>query len=165
MDIISSLSPQNMLLLAVAIIVMVTVFFKVARKLFRIIAFILLGLVVYTLWSGKDLKETVGDTIEATLLRRPIAKMVSTCEGEKGNKAKCECIYLPLYQQLRSTYSDNEIRNLESDRDAKRKAIAEAYRNKKSIVSDCLKRRGTEGGGKALKAAVNMLNNLDARNR
>ncbi len=163
MDILSSLSPQNMLLLVVAIIVLVMIFFKVARKLFRFAAFILLGLVVYTLWSGKDLRETVNDGFEATLLRRPISKMVANCEGDKGGSAKCECIYLPLYQQLRNTHSDNEIRSLESDRDAKRVAIVEAYRSKKSIVQDCLKRRRNEKGGEILKKAVGFLNDLEAR--
>ncbi len=161
-------SGGNGLIAIVVAIVILWLVFKVARRLFKtvlsivVIAFI--GLLVYSMLTGKKMDDVVNSGFENYLTKHPISTlMTDKCQGEKAEKFMCQCIYGPIHQDMTYKYSTTQLNSLESDKSKKKEAVMTSFRNQKANIKACIKEKRKAGTGKLMDSALKFIDNLDRK--
>lgn len=157
---------NNIIAIALAIIVGALVIKLLTKLVFRvfgiaIIAVIGLGyLYFYTDYFETHQENKVVKAVEKQIEKHiQLASLIDFekkhCLGKglsKSEQIKCECIVEPLLKDLRSKYSDKELRELMADKDAYLKELLAALQRNKDIILHKLKQKqATEYWNKMVK--------------
>ena len=137
---------QNTLIIGIAAVVILYILLKIASKVIRLIGVIAVVALGYFFWNGGTVDDLKEEVVQALFKEQDINQLLSTyCEGSKADGFKCECIVKPVYEDLTSRLSAEEIAALANDEQARIAQIRQSMRNQGSTIRSCIvKEKGGE---------------------
>jgi hypothetical protein len=129
---------QNTLILVVVAIVALYILVKVASRVLKVIAIVLIAGLGWYFYQGNSFDDLKGDALRALVGNTKIEDYPTKfCTEDKKDNFRCACIAQPVYLDLKSRLSDTEIANLENDREAKIEAIKQSILNRQEEIKAC----------------------------
>ena len=141
----NSIPPVNLIILALAVIGALYLIFKVGSKVIKALGLILILALAIFFWQGGTVDELKLKGIGAMFGDTPVAEMEAKyCQNEKEEGNMCQCVVMPVLQDLDARYSRSELADLDKDNDARKEAIKESMKNKQKEILGCMKDRGID---------------------
>lgn len=129
---------QNTLILVVVAIVALYILVKVASRILKVIAIVVIAGLGWYFYQGNSFDDLKGDALRVLVGNTKIEDYPTKfCTEEKKDNFKCACIAQPIYLDMKSRLSDTEIANLENDREAKMAEIKQSILNRQAEIKAC----------------------------
>jgi len=150
-----TVNAENLIAIAVAIIVGIMVIKLLTKLVFRVLGIAIIAAVgLGYLYFYTDYFENHQDNKIVKAVENQIEKHIQLaslieyekkhCNGKEQTKSdsiKCECIVQPLLDDLRSKYSNEELQALMKDKDAYLKELLAALKRNQDFIIHKLKQR------------------------
>jgi hypothetical protein len=127
------------LIAAAALVVVIFLIIKIAKTVIRLILIVVgIGLAVY-FWRGGNWNSLQNAGIESLLGDTTLEGLKTRiCGGAGSNDVKCACIAMPLYQDIASRLSPEEIAAIDKSRSKVQEELKKSLANRKKEITDCL---------------------------
>lgn len=162
----SAINTQSLLAIGIGIVLAVLIF-KVIKSVLRAVGLVILVAIALYFWQGgtmqglteksKGIKETAVNTTLTAYLKVnkvPISELKNTfCADNAEDLAKCSCVVEPIYQDLIGRLSQDELAQLEQNKELKLREIRNSINNQMASIRNC----STSKGGDQFKSTVQWL--------
>gem|GEM_PF-1973024 len=160
---IANLSATEMLIMAVGAILLIFIVTRVAKFFFRILFFVAFIAALVFFWGkfknnpsftnntnpptptnttqnqpDKDMNSLFGNTAISELWQKD-------CANGTVNTAKCACLVVPIYNDLRTRYTEVGMQELEQSTVLMLNEMRKSLKRSYPQIEGCLKQRGNEG--------------------
>ncbi len=138
------MDPIAFLYLALVILAIIIIV-KVVKFIVKIIGVIVVVIVVYLFFNGGlDVLKQYSD-LETIFVNTTLENLKADLCKEKERSIKCECIVMPVYQDLTKRLTKEEIATFSVDKDAIAKQIKISLVNQQNEIRHCLiQKKGKE---------------------
>ncbi len=131
------------------IIIVALVLFYLLRnsgKVFLRGALIVLALSIgYVLYQGKSVGALLRPTVDAVFDTKTIFELHEKyCNKDRFDRAICQCIVTPVYEELYDSHSKKEVEELKTDKVALRRATLKAAERSSVRINTCMKETGAD---------------------
>lgn len=150
---------QNTLILAVAAIVVLYILFKIASRILKLVGIFLVIAFGYYFWNGGTAEELKEMGVQTLFKEADVTKLVDTyCSDGQENSLKCDCLAKPIYQDLTSRLSAEQLQSLATNEEERIRQIRQSFRNKGSEIRACFVKEKGGAYWDKLKGAVEAAN-------
>ena len=147
METLSSLGTTELILVAIAFFIFLSILSWFLKKIFKfvLLGFIALGIIF--LMTGNDItglfQPSLENIFEDTTIQELRAKH---CKEGKEDKIKCECFVMPVYNDLLERKGGEQaLSRLENDKREMVNEMLQSFRIRKGEVNQCLRQKGEAG--------------------
>ena len=150
-------NPINMAIAIGAVILVVYILMKVARTVLKFVLTIAIIALAWYFWQGGTVDGLKLKGVEQVFKDTSLSNMEEDlCQGEKADKLKCQCIVMPVKEDLESRFSQEEMQRMDTDEEIVKEEIARSIKNQQKEIRSCLVK---EGGGKYMNLLKGILGN------
>jgi len=137
------MATNDLIILIVGIVVAFLILRFITKVLSKLLAFlIVVGGVVYLLffWKGTGIVKLGNENFIVNELK------TKYCDAPKeGKNVKCDCIIKPIYDDIHSQYSDQQLMELKENKIKSIRIVYQSIKAHKDEIKDCLKEQKAEG--------------------
>jgi len=139
MESLDQISNLNLIILVAAGVAIGLIAFRVAQRIlkFALIAAVL-GLAIF-FWRGGTVDELGQESIGLFFKESRIDDMMAVnCPEKKIDRAKCDCVVIPVYKDLKSNFTVEEQDELSEDWELLRREIGKSMKANQEDIRQCL---------------------------
>ncbi len=133
----------ELILLGIAAVIVIAIFAKLLKTIFRVAVVVAVLFGVYWFWSGGNFGQMTESKIESMLQNTTITELMNThCTESKKESVRCKCIITPVYNDMNYNYSKRDIEQMEAtNRDEMARIMMSSFKTKKPEIMECVNQK------------------------
>ncbi len=146
---------QNTLILVVAGVIILAILIKIASKILKFVGVILVIAFGYFFWQGGSIEDLKDMSVKGLFKEKDVTQLVNTyCNGTEDNSIKCDCLAKPIYEDLSSRLSAEELQALANNEEERIAQIRQSFKNKGAEIRACMVKEKGGAYWEKMKGAV-----------
>ncbi len=134
------MEPTQMILLVIAAAVAIWIFTKIAGAIFKVVLFAAFLLFGYIFFFGGSIEDVIEPGLEQMFKNNTMDELMAKhCDPEKLDALRCQCVIMPVYEDLQKRFNAEQLEELDKDQERMTEEVLRSFENKKEDMRVCAK--------------------------